>query len=140
MILIKKISNLLSKDKFQRLFYFIAILFWLYMWQDDFDYLNATSSLFRLKYKWLIFIPTTILLTQLIFNKIFLWAIIFGLVLAYTIYALYLTLSDIIERSGNHVKAIPWTLENLALYIFIFGILCFINWILYKMKPNKNER
>jgi hypothetical protein len=140
MILKKKNSNLLAKDKFQRLCYLLAIIFWLFMWQDDFKYLNATSSLFSLKYKWLIFIPTTILLLQFIFNQIYLWAIIFVLVLAYTIYALYLTFSDIIERSGNHVKAIPWTLENLILYIFILGTFCFINWILYKMKPNKNKR
>ena len=140
MILIKKISNLLEKNKFQRLCYLLAIIFWLYMWQDDFEHLNATSSLFSISYKWLIFIPTTILLFQFIFNQIYLWTIIFVLVLTYTIYAFYLTFSDIIERSGNHVKAIPWTFENLMLFIFIFGTLCFINWILYKIKPNKNGR
>lgn len=76
------------------------------------------------------------LLLQVILNKTILWATIFGLVLVYTIYAVYLALTDIIERSGNHVKAISWDLKSFLLLIFIFGLLFIINWTLFKLKPN----
>jgi presenilin-like A22 family membrane protease len=132
---IAKISRLLSLDKVQRLCYIAALLLWLLMWQDDFRYYNATSSL-GVKYIWLISIPATMLLLQAILNKTILWATIFGLVLVYTIYAVYLTLTDIIERSGNHVKAISWDLKSFLLLIFIFGLLFIINWTIFKLKPN----
>jgi presenilin-like A22 family membrane protease len=132
---IAKISRLLSLDKVQRLCYIAALLLWLLMWQDDFRYYNATSSL-GVKYIWLISIPATMLLLQAILNKTILWATIFGLVLVYTIYAVYLTLTDIIERSGNHVKAISWDLKSFLLLIFIFGPLFIINWTIFKLKPN----
>ena len=135
MTVITKISRLLSLDKVQRLCYLIALLLWLLMWQDDFRFYNATSSL-GVKYIWLISIPATMLLLQVILNKTILWATIFGLVLVYTIYAVYLTLTDIIERSGNHVKAISWDLKSFLLLIFIFGLLFLINWTLFKLKPN----
>lgn len=109
------------------------------MWQDDFRFYNATSSL-GVKYIWLISIPPTILLLQAILNKTILWGTIFGLVLVYTIYTVYMTLTDIIERSGNHVKAISWDLKSFLLLIFIFGLLFIINWTLFKLKPNRTPK
>ena len=133
--LIHKISRQLSSDKVQRLCYLAALFLWLLIWQDDFRFYNATSSL-GLKYIWLITIPATMLLLQAIFNKTILWATIFGLVLTYTIYAVYITFTDILERSGNHVKAISWDLKSFLLLIFIFGLLFIINWTLFRLKPN----
>ena len=135
MTVITQITRLLSLDKVQRLCYVTALLLWLLIWQDDFRFYNSTSSL-GVKYIWLFSIPATVLLLQAILNKTILWVTIFGLVLTYTIYAVYMTLTDIIERSGNHVKAITWDLKSFLLLIFIFGLLFIINWTLYKLKPN----
>ena len=135
MTFLTKISRLLSLDKVQRLCYLAALLLWLFLWQDDFRFYNSTSS-FVVKYIWLISIPATILLLQAILTKTILWATILGLVLAYTIYAAYLTLTDIVERSGNHVKAISWDLKSFLLLIIIFGLLFIINWTLFKLRPN----
>ncbi len=135
MTLFTKISRLLSLDKVQRLCYLTALILWLFISQDHFRFYDSTSSL-GIKYIWLISIPATILFLQAILNKTILWATIWGLVLTYTIYAVFMTLSDIIERSGNHVKAITWDLKSFLLLIFIFGLLFGINWTLYKLKPN----
>jgi len=126
-------------EKIQRICYVASLLLWLLIWQDDFQFYNATSSL-GVKYIWIISIPATILLLQAILNKTILWVTIFGLVLAYTIYAVYITLTDIIERSGNHANAITWDLKSNLLLIFIFGLLFIINWTLYKLKPNGTTR
>lgn len=58
-----------------------------------------------------------------------------GLVLTYTIYAVCVTLMDIFERSGNHVKAISWDVKTLLFFMLIFGLLLLVNLILYKLKP-----
>ncbi len=139
MTLIAKISRLLSLDKVQRLCYAAALVLWLLIMKDDFRSYNSTSS-FGMKYFWLISIPATILFVQAILNNTILWVTIFGLVLTNTFYLVYMTLTDIIERSSNHVKAISWDTESFLQLIFFFTILFVINWTLYKLKPNWTTR
>lgn len=136
MTIVSSISSFLKKDKVQRLIYFLGLIIWLLLFKNEFQIYDKTSSL-GISYLWLILIPSTLLALQTIFNDKTLWFIIFALVLMYSIYSTYYTVTDIIERSGNHVKAIDWDLKTTAILIFVYIILFVINWILFNLKPNR---
>ena len=136
MTILSYISTILKSDKVQRLFYLIGLVVWLLLLKNEFHKYDKESSL-GISYFWLILIPATLLTLQIIFNHKILWFIIFSLVLTYSIYSAYYTLTDIIERSGNHVKAISWDIQTTIILIVIFIILILTNWILYKLKPSR---
>jgi hypothetical protein len=129
-----KQSGIFAIDKVQRLCYVSALILWLVIWKEDFRFYDLPSSL-GIKYIWLISIPAILLLLQAILNNIILWRTLFGLLLMYTSYAVIVSLMDIFERSGNHVKAIPWDLKTFLFFMLIFGLLLLVNLILYKLKP-----
>lgn len=120
----------------QRLFYLLGLVAWLLLLKNEFHKYDKESSL-GISYFWLILIPATLLTLQIIFNHKILWFIILGLVLTYSIYSAYYSLTDIIERSGNHVKAIYWDFETTLIYVTIFIILFLTNLLLYKLKPDR---
>ena len=129
-----KRSGLLALDKVQRLCYVSALILWLVIWKEDFRFYELPSSL-GIKYIWLISIPAILLLLQAILNNIILWGTLFGLLLMYTSYVVIVSLMDIVERSGNHVKAISWDVKTFLFFMLIFGLLLLVNVILYKLKP-----
>ena len=132
-----KRSGLLALDKVQRLCYVSALILWLVIWKEDFRFYELPSSL-GIKYIWLISIPAILLLLQAILNNIILWGTLFGLLLMYTSYVVIVSLMDIVERSGNHVKAISWDVKTFLFFMLIFGLLLLVNVILYKLKPMSN--
>jgi hypothetical protein len=129
-----KRSGIFALDKVQRLCYVTALIIWLVIWKEDFRFYDLPSSL-GIKYIWLISIPAILLLLQAILNNIILWGTLFGLLLMYTSYAVIVSLMDIVERSGNHVKAISWDVKTFLFFMLIFGLLLLVNVILYKLKP-----
>jgi hypothetical protein len=129
-----KRSGLLALDKVQRLCYVSALILWLVIWKEDFRFYELPSSL-GIKYIWLISIPAILLLLQAILNNIILWGTLFGLLLMYTSYVVIVSLMDIVERSGKHVKAISWDVKTFLFFMLIFGLLLLVNVILYKLKP-----
>ena len=132
-----KRSGLLALDKVQRLCYVSALILWLVIWKEDFQFYELPSSL-GIKYIWLISIPAILLLLQAILNNIILWGTLFGLLFMYTSYVVIVSLMDIVERSGNHVKAISWDVKTFLFFMLIFGLLLLVNVILYKLKPMSN--
>jgi len=132
-----KRSGLLALDKVQRLCYVSALILWLVIWKEDFRFYELPSS-FGIKYIWLISIPAILLLLQAILNNIILWGTLFGLLLMYTSYVVIVSLMDIVERSGNHMKAISWDVKTFLFFMLIFGLLLLVNVILYKLKPMSN--
>jgi hypothetical protein len=81
--------------------------------------------------------PAMLLALQIIRNNKLLWGLIFGLLTTYIVAALYLVISDAIERSGNHVKAIDWKIKDVLILLFGFGVLFIVDWIIYKIKPKR---
>jgi len=132
-----KRSRLLALDKVQRLCYVSALILWLVIWKEDFRFYELPSSL-GIKYIWLISIPAILLLLQAILNNIILWGTLFGLLFMYTSYVVIVSLMDIVERSGNHMKAISWDVKTFLFFMLIFGLLLLVNVILYKLKPIGN--
>jgi hypothetical protein len=132
-----KRSGIFALDKVQRLCYVSALILWLVIWKEDFRFYELPSSL-GIKYIWLISIPAILLLLQAILNNIILWGTLFGLLLMYTSYVVIVSLMDIVERSGNHVKAISWDVKTFLFFMLIFGLLLLVNVILYKLKPMSN--
>jgi hypothetical protein len=129
-----KRSGIFASDKVQRLCYVYALILWLVIWKEDFRFYELPSSL-GIKYIWLISIPAILLLLQAILNNTLLWGTLFGLLLMYTSYVVIVSLMDIVERSGNHVKAISWNVKTFLFFMLIFGLLLMVNVILYKLKP-----
>jgi hypothetical protein len=132
-----KRSGIFALDKVQRLCYVSALILWLVIWKEDFRFYDLPSSL-GIKYIWLISIPAILLLLQAILNNIILWGTLFGLLFMYTSYVVIVSLMDIVERSGNHVKAISWDVKTFLFFMLIFGLLLLVNVILYKLKPMSN--
>jgi len=56
----------------------------------------------------------------------------------YTSFVVIVSLMGIVERSGNHVKAISWDVKTFLFFMLIFGLLLLVNVILYKLKPIGN--
>lgn len=129
-----KRSGIFALDKVQRLCYVSALILWLVIWKEDFRFYELPSSL-GIKYIWFISIPAILLLLQAILNNIILWGTLFGLLLMYTSFVVIVSLMDIVERSGNHVKAISWDVKTFLFFMLIFGLLLLVNVILYKLKP-----
>ncbi len=77
------------------------------------------------------------LVLQIIRNNKLLWGLVFGLVTAFIIISFYLALSDSIERSGNHVKAIEWDIRGILFLIAYFVILLIADWTVYNMRPKR---
>jgi hypothetical protein len=136
-MLLEKIKRELSKDRNQRAIYGLGLILWTFlMWDSIIDWSyskiflspsNVTSYI----------VPALLLVFQIIRNNKILWALIFGLVTAYFVVALYLGISDAIERSGNHVKAIDWELKDILLLLIFFGVLAIADWTIYEIKPKK---
>ena len=138
MKVISKIFELLERDKVKRICYLIALFIWLLPWSiGDFSFYNTHSSL-GIKYIWLVSVPAILLTIQIILNKTIIWATIFGLVFMYSVYSIYSIFTDIIERSGNHVKAISCSFFEICLLIVYFFCLFLINLIIYKLKPKNS--
>jgi hypothetical protein len=106
------------------------------MWDSISHYPYATSSL-GINYLILYSIPALLLALQIIRNNKLLWTLIFSLVTTYIGVALYMVVSDAIERSGSHIKAINWELQDILKLLLAFGIMFIIDWILFKIKPRR---
>ena len=131
------IRNILTKDAIQRTIYGLGFLLWTaIMWDSLKNFPFSTSSL-KVSYLILYLIPATILIIQIIRNNKLFWLLTFGLFSGYILVSLYLVSWDIIERSGNHVKAINWSFKDITFLILSFGILCVIDWIIYRLKPKR---
>lgn len=135
--MLEKIKNILTKDFFQRVIYGLGFLLWtVLMWSSLMKYPFATSSL-KISYLTLYLIPAIILIIQIVRNNKLLWVLIFGLFSSFILISLITGVIDWIERSGNHVKAVNWTLEDIIFIILYFGVLSGIDWIIYYIKPKK---
>jgi hypothetical protein len=135
--LIKKFKNILAKDPIQRVIYGIGLLLWtLIMWDSIYRFPNSISSL-KISYLTLYIIPATILLIQILRNNKLFWLLTFGLFSSYILTSVIMVLSDIIERSGNHVKAIIWSIDDIIILIVLLGFLGIIDWIIYHLKPQR---
>ena len=135
--MIEKIRKILTIDIFQRTIYGLGFLLWtVIMWDSLKNFPYSTSSL-KVSYLTLYLIPATILIIQIIRNNKLFWLLTFGLFSGYILVSLLLVSWDIIERSGNHVKAINWSFKDIAFLILFFGFLGVIDWIIYRIKPKR---
>ncbi len=129
------IRKILSTDFIQRIIYGVGILFWtLIMWTDLFKFPFSKSSL-GVPYLILYLIPTVILTVQIIINTRLLWWIIWLIFSGYILISISLVTIDSIQRSGNHPKAISWTIQDIFQLILVIGLFVAIDWIIYRMKP-----
>ncbi len=135
--MIKKIKNQLNKDLVQRVIYGLGLALWTFLlWDRITNFFGSTSSI-GIDYSTVYLIPATILTLQIIMNNKLLWALIFGLVTAYILYAFYAVVSDAIERSGNHVKAIDWDIRDIIILLVFFGLIISADIIIYSIKPRR---
>ncbi len=131
------IKNLLRLPPAQRLAYGIGLTVWTYLlWEDVSNYPFLESSV-GINYITLYSIPAAILALQVVINARVLWLLIFGLFSSYILISVFLVINDSIERSGNHIKAINWTIDDLILLFLTFAALGVINWGIYQIRPEK---
>ena len=139
MTIIKTISDILKRGKVQRVCYLLGLAFWLFLNENQFHKYDKESSYFGITYLWVISIPATLLFLQILLNNWFLWLTIFVSVLTFSLYSAFYTLTDNIDRSGNHVKAIYWDFETTAILITIYIVIILTNWTIYKIRPRRRR-
>jgi hypothetical protein len=131
-----EIKDILKKELIQRIIYGLGLVLWtLILIEELIDFPHAESSL-NISYLTLYLIPAIILTIQIIRNNRIFWWLIFGLFSTFILITLYLGITDWIGRSGNHVKAIDWTLHDVSL-VLIFVTMGVIDWIIFKIKPKR---
>jgi hypothetical protein len=140
MILLNKISSLLSIDKVQRCCYLTALVIWIFISRNSIEFYNTKSSL-GINYIWLIIIPGALLIVQIIFNRTLTWAIIWGLIGFYTIWTIFEMATIIIINEGReYVKSFNWEWKEILGMIFVLLILFLINWTVYNLRPNRRPK
>lgn len=86
-------------------------------------------------------IPTLILIGQIFWNSKILWCLAVGLITAFTIWTVWriVFLRILIDYHREYVSGITWDFREVITLTTIFLILFFINWTIWKMKPNQNK-
>lgn len=134
-MLLTKINGELNNDLNQRIIYGLGLTLWTYLMWDIITEPRYSSGYLGINDKTLYIGPALLLLLQVLRNSKLLWGLIFGLVTTFILVALYFLISDEIER--NPAKGRDWdVLDILSLSLF-FGVLIFVDWIIYKIRPNR---
>jgi hypothetical protein len=135
--LINRIKDILKKDLFQRIIFGFGLILWtLIMWNGITEHPNLKSSI-GISYMTLYMIPAIILGLQIIRNNKIFWGITFGLFSFYILASLITGISDILNRTGNHVKSIDWNLKELIMIFAFFIVLGIVNWVIFQLKPKR---
>lgn len=134
---LKPINEILKMELAQRLIYTLGFLLWTMISLDNLINFPNTESSMKISYLTLYLIPSIILILQIIRNNKILWYLIFGLFTAFILTSLVIVISDSIERSGNHVKAIEWTHKDVIVLICYFTVLSGIDYLIFMIKPER---
>ena len=138
MPILKKIEKWLARPFLQRLVYLLLLLLALYLCSS-----NASLSSARLRSATglvayaLFLVPVLLIGAQLIWNKPWLWRLLCGLMIAFTIWLATLSLPQIINGAGSGAKTVVWGFGVVGFTILLVLALAFLNWMLLHMKPKK---
>ena len=130
----EKIQKLLTNDIIQRVFYGFMLASWTLLFWERITEISSSSSI-GLNYSKIYIIPAGILFTQIILNHRILWSLILSLYSVYLLTSLFMTIHDIIDRRGNHIKAINWHLKDVVILVAYFGFVFFVGILIYCVKP-----
>jgi hypothetical protein len=129
------INEYLKSDKKQRVIYGIGILLWIALWFDSFRFINQSNIGI---YSFQIIIPLLLLIGQLILNKKEIWILLISYLTLYTLWVLKNMLFDILMEYNRDYSPQPvWTYERIKESTIMILILFTVNWIIWKMKPQK---
>lgn len=136
--LVKKVKEVLSKDIIQRIIYGFGLALWTWiLWDVLSERVRYSTSSVGINYLTLYLVPALILGLQIIRNNKILWGLVLGLFTTYILIALFWMVGDIIERSGNHIKAIEWSISDFILLLLTFTVFGFIDWVIFQMRPKR---
>jgi hypothetical protein len=135
--MMEKIINILTKEAIQRTIYGLGLILWTLIMLESIRNFPFSPSSLKISYLTLYLIPAIILIIQILRNNKLLWLLIFTVFSCYILVSVFFLSWDIIERSGNNVKAINWTLKEITIIILFFGFLGVIDWIIYNLKPKR---
>lgn len=140
MKILRTISYQFKKDKIQRIIYGLALILWVWVWIDDIELYYSDSSL-GIKYYWIMNIPTLILLGQMFFNLRVLWWGIVGIIIVSTICIVWniLFLRILLDYHRDYVSGTIWDIKEVMTLTMIFLILFLVNWVVWKIRPEKNK-
>jgi hypothetical protein len=137
-MVLSSVRKLLQRDLIQRSVYVCVFVLWTFsMWNRVTGYGYSESSL-GVNYSTLYTIPAMLLIVQIILNNRLFWALIVGLVTTGIGVVLWLVIADGIERSGNHVKAIPWEARDVIGLAFSCALIVVVEWVLVAIRPQKD--
>lgn len=138
MIFLKKISDKLKDDKSQRIIYLIGFVLWIIYWIDKFKYYDL-EYIPGIRYLWIFLIPILLFGIQFFMNNRAIWLLIIILSSFITFYIVSITIfmDVLVNLDRDYVPETFWSVKLIFKPILILLFLFMINWILWKMKPEK---
>lgn len=122
----------------QRAVYLVLLLLWLYVNKSNgnFNRLYASHTL-GIPYAIIVFLPALLLGVQVYWNKQWLWRVLCGLLICFTLWLATLSLPSIISAAGTGANTIVWGFGVIGFTILLVLLLAFLNWMLLHMKPKR---
>ncbi|MBX3044294.1 MAG: hypothetical protein KIT33_11660 [Candidatus Kapabacteria bacterium] len=129
-----KLNEILENPRIQRILYVIALLIWIWLFFDIYDY-NSMSSI-GISYFWLVLIPSVLLIIQIFFNTFWGWVIIYLLMTFFAILSLVEPFKFYIDNIGTE-KRVSLDAMDALVFLFFYSIVFIVFWIVSKIKPKK---
>lgn len=134
--MIKNILENLKSDKTQRIFYSLGLLFWIYTWNDNFQFINGETFIIYLIQ---ILLPLFLITIQIFFNNKLIWKILFIYSILYSIWIINNVFTDINYQMNRDFVSYPSLfVGQIKILIILFSIIFIVNWIIWKIRPVKN--
>ncbi len=122
----------------QRAVYLLLLLLWLYINKSNgnFNRFYASNTL-GIPYAVIVFLPALLLGLQVYWNKQWLWRVLCGFLICFTLWLATLSMPSIISAAGAGAKTIVWGFGVIGFTVLLVLLLAFLNWMLLHMKPKR---
>ena len=133
------INEYLKNDKKQRLIYSGILLLWIFVGLNFVKY-KYDFSPFRVDMLILLIISTLLLIGPIIMNRKIMWIGAFGFALLHGLWTTYkIVFSSLVDFHRDYVPSTTWNLKDIGVSISLIFVSFFATWIIWKMKPQKQE-
>jgi hypothetical protein len=134
--MIKNILENLKTDKTQRIVYSFGLLLWLFVWSDNFQFINGETFVIYLIQ---ILLPLFFITIQIFYNNKVIWKILFIYSIIYSLWIINNVFSDISREMNRDYAPYPnLFVGQIRIWIILGSIILIVNWIIWKIKPIKN--
>ncbi|WP_047547349.1 hypothetical protein [Psychroserpens sp. Hel_I_66] len=132
-------AEFLKNDKTQRLIYGGITLLWIFGGLNMVKY-KYDFSPFYFDILYAIIIPTIILILPILINRRIFWIGALGFSIMHTIWTIYkIVFAGLSNFHRDYAPNSMWKIKDILVSVFMIFISCFICWIIWKIKPEREN-